>query len=172
MSLEMQLNHFSLSGCVLFMAEAPCFLLAEDSECDVLLVRKAMSQAGMDSPLFVVRDGEEAIAYLNGEGKFADRSEYPMPDLLFLDLAMPKINGFEVLQWIRQQPGLSDLRVIVLTSSQNIHDMKTAYLLGANSFLRKPINFKDLFQISRFLPVRFLLPNEPREIPRSSPDPG
>ena len=84
------------------MPELPVVLLAEDSEDDVIILRKAMSQASIDFPLFVAKDGEEAIAYLKGAGKYGNRSEFPMPDLLLLDLVMPLINGFEVLEWIRE----------------------------------------------------------------------
>ena len=154
------------------MPDRPIVLLAEDSEDDVIILRKAMSQAGIDFPLFVVKDGEEAIAYLKGAGKYGNRSEFPMPDLLLLDLVMPLITGFEVLEWIReQQPGLSSLPVVVLTASETIHDIKLASKLGALSFLVKPISFKDLHGLRRFMPATFL-PNEPRETPVPPLAPG
>src|SRR5258707_7659509 len=126
------------------MPDGPIVLLAEDSEDDVIILRKAMAKALLDFPLFVAKDGEEAIAYLKGTGKFGDRSQFPMPDLLLLDLVMPLINGFEVLEWIREQPLLGSLPVVVLTSSETIHDIKLANQLGAHSFLVKPLDFKDL----------------------------
>jgi CheY-like chemotaxis protein len=126
------------------MAEHGVILLAEDREDDIFLMRRAFSQANIINPIFVVRDGEETISYLKGEGKFSNRDEYPLPALLLLDLKMPRKNGFEVLQWIRAQPGLSALRVIVLTSSDQIWDVNRAYTLGANSFLVKPYDFMDL----------------------------
>jgi CheY-like chemotaxis protein len=118
-------------------------LLAEDSEDDVLILRKALARVGLECPLQVVRDGEEAIAYLRGVGRFANRSEYPLPDLFLLDLKMPRRDGFEVLQWLRQQPSLAPLRTIVLTTSQDICDVDRAYALGANSFLTKPVDLPD-----------------------------
>src|SRR5438477_3383302 len=85
-------------------------LLAEDAEDQVVLVRRAFAKAQLLNPVHVVPNGEEAIAYLQGTGKYANRDEYPLPCLLLLDLKMPRKNGFEVLEWIRQQPGLSALR--------------------------------------------------------------
>ena len=123
-------------------------LLAEDNEDHVILTKRAFKMAGLLNPLFIVENGEQAIAYLKGEGKFANRSEYPLPTLLLLDLKMPGKNGFEVLQWLRGQPTLSALRVVVLTTSDEIHDVNRAYQLGANSFLTKPVDFRDFVQLS------------------------
>src|ERR1043166_4419196 len=110
-------------------------LLVEDREEDVILLRRAFTKANFLNPIQVVSDGDEAIAYLQGAGKYADRSEYPLPKLVLLDLKMPRKDGFEVLQWIRQQPGLSAIRVVVLTASDTVRDVNRAYQLGANSFL-------------------------------------
>jgi len=140
------------------MADRPVILVAEDSENDVVILRKALSQAFIDHHLFVVTDGDQCIDYLSGSSRFCDRAQYPFPHLLLLDLHMPRKDGFQVLEWIRRQPGSKQLPVVVLTSSQNLHDMKTAYQLGAASFLLKPPSFKDLSELSRFLPVSFLLP--------------
>ena len=133
------------------MSDQAVILLAEDREDDVLLIRKAFKKAFINNPLHVVRDGEEAIAYLKGEGKYFNRDEYPLPDLLLLDLKMPGIDGFGVLKWLRQQPGLSSTRVVVLTSSEDIHDVNIAYRLGANSFMVKPLDFENFMEMSRFL---------------------
>jgi CheY-like chemotaxis protein len=121
----------------------PIILIAEDNENDVLMLERAFRQAAIDLPLHVVADGEQAIAYLRGDGKFANRAEYPLPDLLLLDLKMPRKNGFEVLQWLRDQPTLASLRTVVLTTSNDIWDINRAYGLGANSFLVKPLDFTD-----------------------------
>src|SRR5205085_6420287 len=99
-----------------FMPDQALILIAEDREDDVLLIRRSLEKAVVPNPIQIVRNGEETIAYLTGEGKFANRDEYPLPGLLLLDLKMPRTDGFEVLSWIRQQPGLRALRVIVLTS--------------------------------------------------------
>src|SRR3989442_15961776 len=125
------------------MPESPLILIAEDDENHVLFIRRAFKKAQLLNPLVVVPDGEAAIAYLKGEGQFANRAEYPLPELLLLDLAMPRKDGFEVLRWLRQQPGLSALRVVVLTSSDQMRDVNLAYKLGANSFLVKPIDFDN-----------------------------
>jgi len=143
---------FAQTQSVPIMPEGPIVLLAEDSEDDVIIFRKEMSRASIDFSLFVAKDGEETIAYLKGAGKFGNRSKFPVPDLLVLDLVMPLVTGFEVLEWIREQPGLSGLPVVVLTSSETIHDVKLAKQLGAHSFLVKPLNFKDLLQLNCFLP--------------------
>jgi CheY-like chemotaxis protein len=133
------------------MPEHAVILLAEDEEDYVLLIRHAFSKANIPNPLYVVWNGQEAISYLKGEGKYSNRDEYPLPDLLLLDLKMPRVNGFEVLAWIRQQPGLSSMRVLVLTSSDEIRDVNEAYRLGANSFLVKPIDFEDVTSLSRLI---------------------
>jgi CheY-like chemotaxis protein len=113
-------------------------LLAEDVEDDVFFMRRALRQANISNPLQVASDGQVAIDYLSGQGQYADRSQYPMPSLVFLDLKMPHKNGFEVLEWIRQQPELETLTVIVLTSSSEELDIHQTYRLGARSFLIKP----------------------------------
>jgi CheY-like chemotaxis protein len=133
------------------MAEHAVILLAEDEEDYVLLIRRAFEQAKIPNPMHVVWNGQEAIAYLNGEGKYSNREEYPLPDLFLLDLKMPRVNGFEVLKWLRSQPGLAPLRVLVLTSSDAIRDVNEAYKLGANSFMVKPMDFQDFTQLSRFI---------------------
>src|SRR5882762_10250247 len=133
------------------MPDQAVILLAEDREDDIALVRKAFAKAYIQNPLHVVRDGEEAIAYLQGEGRYYNRDEYPLPDLLLLDLKMPRMDGFDVLKWLRQQPGLSSLRVVVLTSSEDMRDVNVAYKLGANSFMVKPMDFQNFVEMSKFL---------------------
>ena len=123
-------------------------LIAEDNDDHVVLLRRALKKGAILNPIFVVCDGEEVIAYLKGEGKFADRYEYPLPGLLLLDLKMPKKNGFEVLEWIRQQPFLKRLRVVVLTTSDNPSDIDRAYELGANSFIVKPLEQQQFLEVT------------------------
>jgi CheY-like chemotaxis protein len=126
-------------------------LLVEDREDDILLVTRAFEKANFQNPMHVVRDGEEAVAYLKGEGKYSNRAEYPLPDLMLLDLRMPRMDGFEVLSWLRTQPGLGPMRVIVLTSCEDIRDVNLAYKLGANSFLVKPLDFEHFVETSKVL---------------------
>ena len=133
------------------MSNQALFLLVDDSEDDVMLVRRAFAKAKIVNPLQVARTGEEALEYLSGTGRYSDRVEYPLPSLVLLDLKMPRLSGFDVLRWIRLQPGLSALRVVVLTSSDDIRDLNAAYQMGANSFLVKPVDFDRLVEISQAL---------------------
>jgi CheY-like chemotaxis protein len=141
-------------------------LLAEDIEDHIMLTRRAFKMAGLLNPVVVVRDGEEAIAYLTGEGKFANRFEYPLPTLLLLDLKMPRKNGFEVLEWLRGKTELSALRVVVLTTSDRIQDVNRAYQLGANSFLTKPVDFRDFVQLSAAIKGYWLWMSRAPEVER------
>jgi CheY-like chemotaxis protein len=100
--------------------------------------------SGLAHSVILVRDGEEAIAYLKGDGIYADRDKHPFPKVLMLDLKMPKKTGFEVLQWVKAQPNLKDLPVVILTSSERIEDIKRSYELGAHLFLSKPCRVEDL----------------------------
>lgn len=133
------------------MSDHAIILLAEDDEDYVVLIKKVFATAHIPNPVHVVWNGEEAIAYLKGEGKFSNRDEYPLPDIFLLDLKMPRVNGFEVLKWVRQQPQLAALRILVLTSSDQIRDVNEAYRLGANSFLVKPFDFEDFTHLSRLI---------------------
>ncbi len=126
------------------MPDRELILIAEDFEDDVYLIRHALEKAGVLNPTQVVRSGEDAIAYLQGEGEFAHRDEYPL-------LKMPGTDGFQVLRWVRQQPGLKALRVIALTSSEDIRDVNHAYECGANSFLVKPMDFENSVEIGKFI---------------------
>jgi CheY-like chemotaxis protein len=122
-------------------------LVAEDDPSDVFFLKRAFQMAGVPASLQFVRDGQEAIDYLDGENRFADRTTYPMPDLMLLDLKMPRLDGFDVLNWLRQQPGLKRLLVTVLTSSDQPQDINRAYDLGANSYLLKPHNAEHLSEL-------------------------
>ena len=154
------------------MPELAVILLAEDREDDILLIRKAFADANITNPIFVVRDGNEAISYLKGEDKFANRVEYPLPDLLLLDLKMPGTDGFDVLKWIRHEPTLSALRVVVLTSSQELSDVNEAYRLGADSFLVKPMDFENFTGASKVIRDYWLRMNKAPTISRPPPQNG
>ena len=95
-------------------------------------------------PVILVPNGLEAVKYLKGEPPYSDRTKYPVPDIVLLDLKMPFMSGFEVLHWIRQRPGLKRLPVIILTSSVQDSDARAAYEAGANSYLVKPTDFNEL----------------------------
>src|SRR5215475_14358650 len=113
-------------------------LVAEDDPADVFLLERAFSRAGVAASLHFVRDGQEAIDYLGGEHRYDNREEFPLPHLMLLDLKMPRLGGFDVLGWLRGQPGLKRLLVTVLTSSSQPEDINRSYDLGANSYLVKP----------------------------------
>jgi len=131
------------------MPDRALFLLVEDDEDQVALIRRAFDKAKIVNPVQVVRSGEEAMVYLEGAGPYSNRHEFPLPKLVLLDLKMPGISGFDVLRWIRRQPGLKALRVVVLTASNEIRDVNEAYELGANSFLVKPVDFEDFVRLSK-----------------------
>src|SRR5215472_16822833 len=114
-----------------YMSAKSVILLAEDRDDDIELIRRAFKEGQIDNQLFIVKNGEEALSYLKGEAKYQVRDEYPLPDLLLLDLKMPRMDGFDVLRWVRLQPGFSSLLVVVLTSSEEIRDVNKAYQLGA-----------------------------------------
>lgn len=119
-------------------------LVAEDREDDVFLMQLAFKKAGSQAALQFVPNGVEALAYLKGEDKYTDRSAFPFPDLMLLDLKMPKKNGLEVLEAIRADPLLKRLTVVVFTSSNQPRDIDLALELGANSYLVKPSDTKVL----------------------------
>jgi len=122
-------------------------LLAEDSADDVLLTRIAFRKARLANRLEVVGDGEEAIAYFRGTGRFADRKRFPIPILLLLDLNMPKVTGFEFLLWFRQKRAFQEVPVAILTSSEHDPYAARAFELGANSFLVKPPDAETLLAL-------------------------
>jgi CheY-like chemotaxis protein len=139
-------------------------LLADDDPNDILLVQRAFQKLNLANPLQVVRDGEEAVDYLSGHLQYADRDRFPLPVLLLLDLKMPRKSGFEVLQWLRQQPGLKRLPVVVLTSSNQHPDINEAFDLGANSYLVKPGGFDTLLELVKSLEMYWLILNEKPEL--------
>lgn len=129
------------------MKDPAMVLLAEDDPDDVLLTQLAFERARLANPLAVVRDGEEAVAYLQGQGDYGDRRHYPFPLLLLLDLKMPKLDGFQVLEWIRDQRFSEHLPVAVMTASDFDPDIQRAYELGADSYLLKPPNASRLLEL-------------------------
>lgn len=124
-------------------------LLVEDNEDDVFLMKRALKSAQISNPLQVVEDGQQAVEYLAGEGRFSNREKHPFPAIVFLDLKLPMKDGLEVLQWIRSQEKFENLIVLVLTSSSEPSDLKRAYGLGANSYLVKPPTASQLLDLTK-----------------------
>ena len=113
-------------------------LLVEDDENDVFFMQYALEKARLEPPSFVAVNGQEAIDFLSGAGQYRDRNAYPLPRWIFLDLKLPFVHGFEVLEWIRNEASLSDIVVFVLTSSPEERDRRKAEELGAKAYLIKP----------------------------------
>jgi CheY-like chemotaxis protein len=124
-------------------------LYAEDDPNDVEIFKIAFRRATLPQTLHVVDDGEAAIHWLSGKGPFADRAQFPLPDILVVDLKMPKKTGLDVLQWARSVPQFKELRVVVLSSSDDPGDVKRAYALGATSYFVKSASFQELMQYLR-----------------------
>jgi CheY-like chemotaxis protein len=126
----MDKNHFSV-------------LLVEDDLNDIFLVKRAFKIAQIINPLQIATDGQEAINYLRGEGKYAERDKYPLPKLIVMDIKMPRRTGFEVLEWVKRNEGpLRRIPIVIVSSSDNPSDINRAYELGANAYMVKPMNFR------------------------------
>ena len=122
-------------------------LYAEDEPDDIFFMRYVWEIAGIPNPLFDVKDGEEAIEYLAGKGTFADREKYPLPCLLLLDLSMPGKSGFDVLRWLRQQPDLKQMNVVIISGSNQESDIESARKLGVSDYIVKPSGVHKLLEI-------------------------
>ena len=135
-------------------------LLVEDDDNDVFLIQRAFKRLNLPHSLQVVTDGEAAISYLDNKAPYHDFERYPIPALILLDLKLPRKSGLEVLAWIRQQSQLKRLLVVVLTTSKETPDINTAYDIGANSYLVKPVNFNNFLEMIRTLDLYWLMFNE------------
>lgn len=113
-------------------------LVADDSDEDLVIFKRSLDEAGITNPVISVGTGRELIAYLTGQKEYSDRTKYPMPGLIFLDVRMPEMDGFEVLDWLRQHPELGNIPVVMLTGTMPLVEATRAYQKGAVSFLSKP----------------------------------
>jgi len=138
-------------------AVQPLVLAAEDEETDAMILRMAFERAALTSPLVVVRDGQEAIDYLLGQGPYADRAAHPLPALLLLDLKMPRMNGFDVLGWLASRPKLNYLPAVVLSSSSDSDDIRRAKAAGARDYFVKPHSLTGYAEILRTLHSRWVI---------------
>jgi two-component system response regulator len=135
-------------------------LLAEDNPDDVALTQRALKRANVANDLAVVSNGQEALDYLLGEGAYA-QTKPPTPCLLLLDLNMPKLGGLEVLQRVRADERIRLIPTVILTTSKEERDLVAGYSLGANSYIRKPVDFEQFAEAIRQLGMYWLVLNEP-----------
>jgi len=138
------------------MRTQPLILVADDDEDDVFLLERAFEKASVFVRVIVVPNGEEAIGYLSGEGKYSDRKEYPWPVLMLLDLKMPMVDGFDVLNWWRERGRERDLPIVVMSTSNHEADVKRAMDLGAAAYRVKPSEFERLLAVASELRDRWL----------------
>lgn len=131
-------------------------LLVEDREEDVMFFRRAFRLADLHHRIYHVSDGDEAIKYLSRQAPYDDSARYPVPDVVVLDLKMPKKDGFEVLQWLRDQNALRPSPVVILTSSEHPEDIKKAKDLGAGTYYTKPVEFTKLVGVAKDINRRWL----------------
>jgi CheY-like chemotaxis protein len=129
------------------MEKIDTILLAEDNADDVFLMRRALRKAGITAQLHVAQNGEEAIDYLAGNGVYADRTQYPKPSIVILDIKMPKKTGLEVLEWLRKNSHVQVIPTVVMSASEIADDIQASYVLGANTFFMKPSSFDELVKL-------------------------
>jgi len=124
-------------------------LLVEDNRMDVELTLDAFREARLANAINVVHNGEEALNYVFGRAEYGDRDKYPLPDMILLDLNMPRVDGFEVLRQLKATPIIKRIPVIILTSSREDGDRALSYDIGANSYLVKPVSFEGFLHVVR-----------------------
>ena len=155
-------------------------LSVDDNDVDGALLERAFKRTSIPARLYRVSEGPQAMAYLAGDGIYRDRDSYPLPDLVLLDLAMPKMSGVEVLKWIRQQNVVRKTRVLIFTSSEKPEDVQAANEIGADGYVLKPTKFDDLKKLVKQIHEEWLgkkkekstKPNGRREKNSSEPEHG
>jgi two-component system response regulator len=143
------------------MGEKRAILLVEDNPDDVELTLRALKQYNVKNQINVVRDGAEALDYLFATGAYSNRDTNTMPSVVLLDLKLPKVDGLEVLQRMRADERTKLVPVVILTSSKEEQDMVNGYKFGANSYVRKPVDFTQFIEAARQLGLYWLVINEP-----------
>lgn len=126
-------------------------LIVDDEEHDVEFLQRALQRAGVDNPVRTAGNGEEAIAYLKGEGNYADRANFPFPRVIITDLKMPQMGGVELLRWLHENPRFKVVPTIVFTSSTSQADVNAAFNHGASGYFVKPVDFDQLKHIARVM---------------------
>jgi len=141
--------------------ESDTILLVEDDPADARLIQRAFTKAGLTASVIRLSNGDDAVAYLDGQNPYENRVAHPLPTLLILDIKLPRRTGLEVLKWLRGRPdGLSRLPTIMLTSSKHAADVNRAYDYGANSYLAKPETSEGLVAIAAAITQYWLKLNE------------
>jgi len=141
--------------------ELPTILLVEDEESDVVLMRRAFEKVKVLNPIIQLRNGDEALGYLAGVGKFSNRIQHPLPALILLDLKLPGMTGLQLLQWMRSQRDLRRIPVVVLTMDEAPSTINAAYDLGANSYLVKPGKPEDVLRLVETIQHYWMKLNQP-----------
>ncbi len=144
--------------------------MAEDDLADVMLLERAFARTGVKPPVYLARNGQEVRDYLGGNPPFENPVEYPLPNLLLLDLNLPRVSGFEVLSWIRGHPALNRMLVVVLSASDRPEEIRRAYELGANSYVVKPHDPAELVRVVERVQNYWLGINTPPGQPEVAPE--
>ncbi|HEX3154731.1 MAG TPA: response regulator [Candidatus Angelobacter sp.] len=149
----------------------PTILLVEDTPSDATLIRRAFEKTNVLNPIIWTKNGQEALGYLSGLGQYGDRAQYPLPALILLDLDLPEMTGFELLQWKRSQPNIRRIPAVVLTIDSASSAVNAAYDLGANSYLVKPGNPEEIMRVVKTIQEYWLGLNQaPKLVLRATPD--
>ena len=144
-------------------ARAFMILIADDNENDATVIVETLKALGVKNPITLVGDGREVIAYLKGNSQYSDRSTYPLPSVLLLDLKMPQIGGFEVLEWLKLAMPTRDFLIVILSGYNELKNIRRGYELGARSFLPKPCRMEDIQNLIRAYPTYWQLEGMPKQ---------
>jgi CheY-like chemotaxis protein len=136
-------------------------LIVDDQEEDQAVLAWMLGQVGVVNPVRTLWDGHEAVRYINGDGPYADRAKFPLPAAIFLDLQMPVMNGWQVLDWMRSVGAKGQMRVFVYSQPKNVAEVQELYTLGADSFIRKPATREELHGLIQNFPEPWELKEEP-----------